>query len=1502
MSELTTATASVANETGAAPYLLNMTGVAEINTILVEVASVPSVIASPAILAWGIIMQKMREFALVSKESRELRQSQRAADRYGAIDSSDTDTGERSPGHSAFSRRRSSAGSDISLQSTFLEDLLEKIMDTLLAEDPIAYLAKSAVDGCNVLRLITALASDFCTPYGIEHLGKSGLKMRKVLLDLVRAALDWIPYQPELIMATMAVLTGSERYWELWDRPENFQDSEPAWSFINDQSCMQKLCLVALTRFPHESLPFLTLCRALAVCKPGPELSVWNLLQNLDTFTCSLPTNFNYYETIREDEDANYIRLTEDLCFSTHRNGSPSSQLKKSMKSSRALTAYSQTASLQELPKGTIGRVLSESKPFVVCWQHSYSALEYLGKMLRYASTSDTLSATSAPSAASREVVAAAIDLLNTILSTALRRHPSSSEAAPDIDLAREMLEKASDGLDRNQDVVSIILDLFEDELYRRQKISDGEGTSDILVRSIQFVYALLPIMPDRIWPFLGRSGLLGIIGGESQLSSVVASTEMITGRYEFLLGCVRVYEALIDDAITHAVSRRMPTKAVARFGEANTTGTGVAETSMRRIVLVFQRLMIDVLQSTLNWKFVAQEERCEINGRICATFQKILRHCYAVDDNADISRKLTGALAPAAEHLVDSFLTSAVELAISPLLNIFLDGVDTARPSLISRSLSYWTSEVKNAIDLATTLIQVHRFLGKQGSGLEEHLFKATPVLAKVYAAHHSYRFPVVRLLDALIRSVADEDAQPPSLLGHLGQATASHFLEVLAVLDQPLKDYALSHGIWKFLSAVVSKRQQWFAIFVLTGSTPRETFKDRQTAQKASPVEPILNIALSKLTDISKPRAEEIISELEFVSSAADHWPWVSATIEEHPDFVKALTGYLGALKLPQDERDKGSEHFAAVQISSYIVDVLAMYTHHTQQTGNVSFTKGLPKHLSYVIEHGVSSPSYNISLHRRLQQNFESKFSSCTLANFKRTSLGLARLGKAYYYDLAFAENLLSFDPAWSRAKGSGFDDEFIRANTNLSLVEAQMNLLDSWKSLIGEMGKAMSGDQSFQRTMIRVTNDCLRSNTLENGLQLAIFDKLTITRAELAFALLQRLMQARCTEVSLKDVLQTVWDTIRDYENNLELALQGENATYYRLLLKILYLALQAHATELPKAADHSSSSPLNGSSASPRTIQTILEILNTIVARGFRGLVNLLHTAPALVQPADFILLTGMLRTAFAIPGITRNTTHLLTAFTDNQTARCASTLLSWADQLATNNDPIYGELSILFLLELSSVPTIAESLAVEGILSQVTDTNLVRSLRQPKGRGPFDAPARLFVIWSRGLLPLFLNLLHAVGPPMAAEIAGVLNSFSGQLARASNAFDDEALSPSSTKAPKPISLSSASESQTLAVLTGVLDAFREAGASAGIVSADVVEVKWDRSQVREDLETWMSKPEKLQEAIVPTTESEEQLLRMKPLKKRRGVENRLEEKVVESLTVTLGIIGGDFDN
>lgn len=450
------------------------------------------------------------------------------------------------------------------------------------------------------------------------------------------------------------------------------------------------------------------------------------------------------------------------------------------------------------------------------------------------------------------------------------------------------------------------------------------------------------------------------------------------------------------------------------------------------------------------------------------------------------------------------------------------------------------------------------------------------------------------------------------------------------------------------------------------------------------------------------------------------------------------------------------------------------------------------------------------------------------------------------------------------------------------------------------MLVELSGPLATEPKFQKIMAAAVVDCLQANA-DNNLPQSIFNRLSVSRAALAFALLQRLVEVESTEDDFKAILPVAWATLRAYGSDLESALDSRKADDYRMLLKILYLALQAHIPALSSEATNIGVPSLGSSSSASlppswkATTSTIFEILSIVVARGFRSLTILLHSSGDSVKPSDFSILTAILRSCLHIRNIDQFDTQLLAVFSDSQTASCAATLLSWSDQIAssTSGDPIFGELSINFLLELSSDVALAECLAVDGVLGQVLSTNVIRVL-QSRAFGPLDSPSRMYTMWARGMLPLLLNLLDAIGPPIAAEVAAALNRFPHQLSLSSNAFADHARG--SHISDSCITLSMATEAHDIALIISMLRTFREAAASAALQPEDIDEIKWDSAQVKEDVESMLQDPTGLRRRIVASSKREEAWSQTTPSTEGKGCGNLLEEKVVAELRDLVGIL------
>ncbi|KAI4141166.1 MAG: hypothetical protein L6R39_005486, partial [Caloplaca ligustica] len=1067
--------ASAAEITGSAPYLSNPDVCNEITEILVNAASERLQVASPAVLAWSIILQSMREQASQPRDTRAHRQSIIAGDGSGMVDSLDNESPDRSSTRGHMSLRRSSSTGSDTAQQTVLDVLLDKTLLVGVDGDPVAFLARAAVDGSRVLDIIGLLSMDFCTPFGTDYQGKSGMKMRHLLLELVKASVDLINYQPDLIQATLAVLTGSESYWDQLDRPLGYREAEPASIFLEDSTLMGKLFNEALYRFPYETLPFLKFCRALAICyaDQGEEgmPAVWPMLADTNYFTCALPTSFAAYQLIRDDdEESTYIQLDANLELFEEHASKPKFQ-KRAKQDGSLVSTHSMN--LRQIPQGATGRVLSETKPLVIYWTHSYSPLAYFGMLLQSASAGDRVIGNGPDrSAPLPELMPEIIDLLSVTLLTAIKGASASKASISVADVTQSILDEASEGLDGGQDIVSLVLDIFDRELCRQPK-----STEDIplgtLVGCVQFTHALLQVMPDRVWPFLGRSALLGVKDGNSQLTAVLASTEVAGGKYDFVIGCVRLFESLVDDAISHAVIRKSPAKAVARFAASQSLGAGVSQIVMKKVLLSFERILLDVYQSISTWSFVLAGQRSEINARLSAVFRRILCCCYGIEDQPDSNQKLAASLVPAAENLVDVFLSASGSETTSAHLNSIIQGEAGHKPGLGAGYSNYPAQETVSTLRFISTLLGLNTMLGDPRSRLEEQMLRAVSLLSCSYTGHPSFRRPVIEVLDILVQNASLTNSQPASLLGHMPEDAAHRFLEVLSMVDEPLRDRTLSVSIWKLLSQVVSKRQQWLTICILTGDAPRKTIKKKTSESGDAQTDSLLKIALDSLSNLERLPPQTASAMLEFVALAAASWPWILSSVEQHPQFLTAVTEYIGQVETMSNTtqnrwKDAGMEYYR-VQISSFITELLAMYTRYTRQNGNTAYAKDLLPNLEYTSATATVSPAFNSSLHSNLRQNFEARFENCTLAFFKRTAIQTPLLGDSFYYNLDVAGQMLRLDSSWSGRDQKGFAAELARANVNLSVVEAQISLFHSWRFLAVELSKSLEADQEYQKTM-------------------------------------------------------------------------------------------------------------------------------------------------------------------------------------------------------------------------------------------------------------------------------------------------------------------------------------------------------------------------------------------------------------------------------------------------
>jgi len=347
--------------------------------------------------------------------------------------------------------------------------------------------------------------------------------------------------------------------------------------------------------------------------------------------------------------------------------------------------------------------------------------------------------------------------------------------------------------------------------------------------------------------------------------------------------------------------------------------------------------------------------------------------------------------------------------------------------------------------------------------------------------------------------------------------------------------------------------------------------------------------------------------------------------------------------------------------------------------------------------------------------------------------------------------------------------------------------------------------------------------------------------------------------------MKGLLKITWAAIRALRGSFERAVPDADILYYRSLLKLLFLTIRIHAEaeETPVAENLRASTRIKEAS----TIgPVIMEIIHNVVATGIREIVSVIHDSPAESSPEDFALITGILQSCLRLPGIELYQPQIVNVLAQAGVPRLVVTLFSWSDSVAIDGDPIYGELSMLFLLELSSMPLMAEQLAIDGVLGHLAAANITSYLRSGK-IGPFAESAglqRCYSMWARGILPFLLNLLDAVQSSMAAEVSLFLAQFPNLVKQSEQSLDapeTNRIMPKGTV--RYITLTICSEAHSMALITFILNSFRQTLNG----TMEIPELEWDASGVLENVEFWLSSRPLLKERLLPMGERELELRR-----------------------------------
>ncbi|OAP57903.1 hypothetical protein AYL99_08641 [Fonsecaea erecta] len=1457
-------------------YFFDVDCAFQIHELLVNEAAMGNIQAGPTILAWAIVAHRIKQLGIAIKENRESHHIQKTIDGIATFD--------------AATGRRSSAASGSSFQPTIFEDLLDRFTALNTNEDPSVLLLNAAIDQCHIVEYITLLT----TSAGNTSKTLAIFKFQTVQ-ELIAVSQSFLGYTPELVSSQLALLSAD------CDSPCEKKVYDPTIGFIEDNLLMEGFFDTSAARFPYECLPFLRFCRALAKAPVFSEDGTQYVefrLRKLVSFTQAAIKGIEYMTT-REDEIGSFVTLNKPVNML---------DLSQNQLLTYAYQASETTSSI--IPAGAIGELISDpdASPKVIRWQYEFSGLAYMGQLLelRYMGL---LATALTPFEDPEAVVSEIIGVLATMFSTILRSTSLGQAADQAEQHCTSILDEANSHLSSETDVVSYIFEILEQELQAFRRRSASIFDCRVMTSCIQFVCVLTRIKPQLTWSYLNRTSLFGHHSATSPILNIVTALEAPLGNFDFLEKCTDLYRSLIKLALresrhglssTDDAAARHPTLSAAWRFRSN-------------MLLAATEIMFQVFQGISDWSFREPAQQARISTAIAESFHDIVRYAFEYGLSIGSFTQVTMPFVGAAQYLVASFRSPGPEDAvISPITSLALIASTIDRSPLAADN-TFLDPYIIAVLSLASLLVRYGQSQALSMSMLERHIFDAVPCLVRTLQAPSSVRNPCLRLLRTVLGYV--EQYQASSLLGHLGSSSCIDFVNLVRHLDQKSESPEERAELWKLLTLLVKDSQQWLAMFILTGTAPDSSkrVKPGDVPTKCVPSPTFLQSALREMKDMSKLPRVVLSAMFDFALEAQQNWSWVTKDLTSSDEFFSTIVLFVTSFDSKHhSEIDVAQQNL----IAATITDIATTHLHHAKVSRDFKAVKTFLPLLNWLTSNAIEVSSYNASLHANLRRNFAAKYNGLVVSDIRRTGLTERDYGPNFFYDVQYAGELLANDPYWHGGRGTSssqsFSAEFRRANVNFSAVDSELALLSSLKRFCVDHCRFFAADREVQRAMAQIIQKSLQANCRAYPAEV-LFESLFQTRADLAMMLLRQLVTLGAKGSDFTGLLEPAWDAVRFRNGSYEQAIINNDLTYWRSTLSILLLAIQFHVKKKRKPT------MIPGGSTALITLDqhnvTFLEITSTIVAEGFKSAVLALQDQKekklktddddddALIGPSDILLLLTLVQAILRLPSLHQFSVELSERLSSSGIISVALLLYSWSHLLTRsegNIQPRYAEYSVQLLASISSLPSVAEELAVEGALNRLLSSKMSESLQSVPG-GASHADARpncgyLYRLWAKGFLPLCLNLLHAVGGAIAPEISAFLNRFPNQLIRASTSL---MLTPqTASTGTYALTLTTANEAATLALISRLLSSFRDAGASAAVDPTTILPLNgYDEhtKAIAEDLRDVLAmKEDTRQKFTVPTNEREVSWQNAKD-------GNMLDAKIVQELKIALTALSADDD-
>ncbi|KAF9075043.1 nucleoporin subcomplex protein binding to Pom34-domain-containing protein [Rhodocollybia butyracea] len=975
------------------------------------------------------------------------------------------------------------------------------------------------------------------------------------------------------------------------------------------------------------------------------------------------------------------------------------------------------------LPAGSKGRLLNGdgSDFLIVVWQHEHSGWKLLLEVLtEYAFTLRSGSNRGFKSSAfgkdigfemdgetDESLVTSILDLIRSVI----QDNPVQGER-----LMRSLetldVEPAdtSSTLPSAPDLVQLTTSILEEALTRYNTHSKVYPASRLITSAIT-----IPSYSIRVWIYIRSTTALFGSDKHPGFTSAALAAERVTGHYTMTLALLKLVEQLCEEASLLLVSEDVQVRKLKD------------EVLLRAARFVHTEVWLE----HLGWKYAQLGDRFEIGKRISSFYLKVLQYTPPVVAESPFS-KLSNTI-------LDLLLFKASVLAINPLMSCISSGTQMLQSLYGSRRFG----DARRLIFLLESHLHLIRLvlqrkciseLAHQPCLLEQALCAQITGGA---ASHDPYRSKV-NPIDALAFYVKERDAgqivpheaisvlsilcsslsmtrtSTSTLVGHLSdpEGVVASFVRVV---QHPYEDLSLRYATWHFIAIAMDKEPALARLFV-SGQ-----FRAFPATVEASDIANAVEVARDALTNWeqlweSNPQllacvlrflmvvwrhGLEHVSVLENVRQDTDVWrQFTSLACSELgpiPDFETESYTFVDGKKR-SNMHEAVAEHCYRMDAKSCALHVVGLDIGIHRQTHQPTD----PKPLSY----RTMEPRF------RSLDELTDLISEATPSSYLETQIPVEE--REFGDDFSFSTALLR-----SRLRGRRVDDIMVQRidaverqlssiNLNLSLTQAQIGFVGAWRFILHQVIPYLSID-TVQRPILLSLGATVSFDIMKENRSGDMVSTIHSTRIALLVSILELAWFSNSEQTTEVQPFIELVDNIRaivlnEHQPPLK-SIQGSfSIPFHRPLLQLLYFCVKnaRSLTRRPKALN--AEQRLKVSALVDATLGFVVDALRlTFMTARVKADIDL---------DKDMELLVAVFEQCTRLD-INPSSSVWLARAQEMDIMKASLDLYAHIDLvgisdlpfLSSTKRPLYAPHLLTFHMALASVPSAAERLASEGLLS-----------------------------------------------------------------------------------------------------------------------------------------------------------------------------------------------------